>query len=81
MKTSFTPHFQRSYQKLPDEAKRAFKKQVNYLLKDILYPSLRAKKYSEGENIWQARITKSYRLYFQIKQGTYIFHDIVAHKK
>ena len=81
MKTFFTPHFQRSYKKLPEETKKAFRKQLSYLLENIRHPSLHTKKYDEAQNIWQARVTRDYRLYFQIENDTYILHDITAHKK
>ncbi|HEY4476414.1 MAG TPA: hypothetical protein VJB69_00270 [Candidatus Paceibacterota bacterium] len=43
------------------------------------YPSLRAKKYDEGSDIWQARVDDHYRFYFQIKGDTYIIVNILPH--
>lgn len=79
MNSAFTPHFQRSYHKLPDEIQSAFDKKLELLLRDIRHPSLRAKKYDEGKNIWQMRITGDYRVYFEIKGHLYIFHEIRSH--
>jgi len=76
MKAFFTPHFHQSYQKLPEEVKKVFIKQLHYLLKDLRHPSLRAKKYDEMQDIWQARVTKSYRFYFeQSEKQIYLFSD------
>jgi len=79
MNASFTPHFQRSYQKLPKEIQATFDKQLALLLQNLRHPSLRAKKYDEGRDVWQARITGSYRCYFEILDNRYTFHEIRAH--
>jgi len=79
MIASFTPHFRRSYRKLPKRIQGAFDKQLVYLLRDISHPSLRAKKYDEQRNLWQARVTGHYRCYFEIKNDSHIFHEIRIH--
>ena len=79
MRYSFTPHFQRSYQKLSKEIQRAFDKQFLLFLKNTRHPSLRIKKYNESRNLWQGRVTKSHRFYFEIKKDWYIFHEIQSH--
>ena len=55
-------------------------KQVRFLLADIRHPSLRAKKYDEGRNVWQARVTHNVRFYFAIKGDTYYLLNIRRHK-
>ena len=52
-----------------------------YLVQDIRHPSLRAKKYDEAQDIWQARVNQDWRFYFQIEGGTYILLDIMKHPK
>ena len=71
MKALYTERFNKSYNEAPPEARRAFDKQVQFLLKDIRYGSLRAKKYGVSGDIWQARINKSWRFYFTIKNDAY----------
>ena len=44
------------------------------------HPSLRAKKYDEGTDIWQARVTKNVRFYFRIIGDTYELLSIRKHK-
>jgi mRNA interferase RelE/StbE len=51
------------------------------LTANLLHPSLRAKKYSESEDLWQARVTKGWRFFFQIEAGTYVIVRIVPHPK
>lgn len=79
MRAFFTPHFRRNYQKLPKAIRRAFGKQLVHLLRDIRHPSLRAKKYDEHRNLWQARVTGNWRFYFEIKTEMYILHEIHKH--
>ncbi|WP_425340738.1 hypothetical protein [Candidatus Magnetobacterium casense] len=45
------------------------------------YPSLRAKKYNESQNIWQIRINAEYRAYFRIDGDTYVLIAICKHPK
>ena len=61
MKLLRTSHFVRNYSKAPREAQRAFDKQSLLLLQNLHHPSLRAKKYSEADNLWQARVNRDWR--------------------
>ena len=51
------------------------------MLQNLQHPSLRAKKYDEGKNRWQVRITRDWRLYFLIENDTYILQDMTRHPK
>src|SRR5919109_1236685 len=68
-------HFDRSYANAPPAIKRAFVKQVAFLLDDIRHPSLRAQKYDAQR--WQARVTRDWRFYFRIEGDTYLLLDIM----
>lgn len=81
MKAVFTEPFLENFKKMPDIIKRKFEKQLDFLLQDIRYSSLRAKKYDESRNIWQARVDENYRFYFQIKSDTYWMLNIKKHPK
>jgi mRNA-degrading endonuclease RelE of RelBE toxin-antitoxin system len=81
MKVTRTVHFVRSYKKAPGEVQRAFDKQVVLLLQDLRHPSLRAKKYNEAEDKWQARVSKDWRFYFRIAGDTYVITEIISHPK
>ena len=76
----FAEPFQDRFRKLPDRIKRHFKKQILFLLKDLRHPSLRAKKFDESDNIWQARVNGHYRFYFQIRGDIYYILNIRKHK-
>lgn len=79
MQIRTTPHFDRSYAKTPAAVRRAFLKQVAFLLADLRHPSLHAKKYDNER--WQAGVNRDWRFYFRIEGDTYILLDIMAHPK
>lgn len=81
MRARTTSRFDRHYFDSPLAVRTAFDKQVAYLLLNLHHPSLRAKKYSKAEDIWQARVTGSWRFYFKIENDTYVMLDIVPHPK
>ena len=80
MKYERTPRFKRAFREFPKPIRNAFEKQVLFLLQDIRHPSLRAKKYDEGMDIWQARVTKNVRFYFRPEGDVYILLNIRRHK-
>jgi len=65
----------------PASVRKAFFKQVQFLATNLQHPSLRAKKYDEGADLWQARINRDWRFYFTIEDDTYRIHNIVRHPK
>ena len=79
MKVIYAPHFKRNFKSLSKDTKKKFKKQIKFLLRDIHHPSLKAKKYEEARDIWQARVDRYYRFYFLIKDDAYILLEIKPH--
>ena len=65
----------------PSSTQRAFEKQLRFLAYNLHHPSLRAKKYSEPEDLWQARVNRDWRFYFRIVGDSYIITDVIAHPK
>ena len=59
---------------LPVSIRKALYKQAAFLVQDLHHPSLRAKKYSESEDKWQARVNRNWRFYFKIIGDTYHHH-------
>ena len=76
---SYTPLFRERLKEYSEEIRQKFYKQVAYLQQNLRHPSLRAKKYSEVEGIWQARVDRSYRFYFLIEKNAYVLLDIKHH--
>jgi len=80
MKIVFSEPFQKRYKYLSDPLKERFKKQLAFLVKNLRHPSLRAKKYDGGEDIWQARVDWHHRFYFQIRGDTYYILNLRKHR-
>lgn len=81
MKADYSERAGRTLLTLPLNIRRAFFKQVAFLEQNLHHPSLRAKKYDESQDLWQARVNRDWRFYFLIKNGTYYIVDIVPHPK
>ncbi len=81
MKLSFSGKALRDYQKLPKNLQKTADKQFSFLLRGLKHPSLHAKKYDENLDVWQARVSKSYRVYFRIERDVYQIIAIIKHPK
>jgi plasmid maintenance system killer protein len=81
MKLLRTTHFERNYARAPQQIQRAFDKQSALLLQNLHHPSLRAKKYDEHRNLWQARVNQDWRFYSLIQNDGYLIVDIIPHPK
>ncbi len=81
MKIRFTERADKDYAALLPEVRKAFAKQLEFLLSRLAHPSLRAKKYDEARDIWQARVNRSWRFYFVIRGDEYIILSIIPHPK
>lgn len=65
----------------PPSVRKAFFKHIKFLEADLHHPSLRAKKYDESKNRWQARVNKDWRFYFRIIDDTYSVDKLIPHPK
>ena len=81
MKVRASDDFNEALEYIPEPIKKKLYKQLRFLGHNLMHPSLHAKKYDEARNIWQARVDKSWRFYFQIKDDTYLLLDIIPHPK
>jgi len=81
MKLLFTRRAHNDYDALPPNIQKLADKQLAFLVKDLRYPSLKAKKYDEERGIWQGRITRDYRVYFLIEGDTYGLLTMTKHPK
>ncbi len=81
MRLRYSERFLRSYEGAPLEVQRAFDKQAKLLAENLRHLSLRAKKYDEARNLWQARVNRSWRFYFTIEGDICNLHDIISHPK
>ena len=81
MKLRFTQKADKDYARLPVAVRKAFAKQLQFLLVNLRHPSLHAKKYSEVLDVWQGRVTQGWRFYFKIEGDEYVILSIIAHPK
>jgi mRNA interferase RelE/StbE len=65
----------------PEAVRKAFFKQIRFLEQSLSHPSLRAKKYDEAKDRWQARVNKNWRFYFTIVDNTYRILKLIPHPK
>lgn len=79
MKLRFTERADKDYAGLPVNIRKAFAKQLRFLLANLRHSSLQAKKYSAAGDIWQGRVTRGWRFYFKIEGDEYIILSIISH--
>jgi len=81
MKIDYLPQALAALEEAAPTVRKAFFKQVQLLAQNLRHPSLRAKKYDESRDIWQARVNRDWRFYFSIAGDTYVIRDIIRHPK
>ena len=81
MKTVLTDRAIESLTDAPAAVQRAFEKQLRFLRDNLQHPSLRAKKFDESNNVWQARVTRDWRFYFIIEKDHYVITNVIPHPK
>ncbi len=81
MRTILTKKFLAELESFPLYIQKKFEKQSAFLVKNKEHPSLRAKKYDESRDIWQARVDKNVRFYFMIDGDAYVLLEIKNHPK
>lgn len=79
MKLYPTEKFKKQYQKLPADIQALAQKQLAFLLSNPQHPSLNIKKMNDPRNIWEGRVTYSYRFTFQVEGDFYILRTIGTH--
>ena len=80
-KVDYLPRALKSLEDAPATVRKAFFKQIRFLEQNLQHPSLQAKKYDENQDIWQARVNRGWRFYFNIVGETYVIRDIIPHPK
>ena len=81
MRLHYTERFCRGYESAPRHIQRVLDRRGSLLVQNLRHPSLRAKKYDEANDIWQARMNGGWRFYFTIVSDTYYLIDIIPHPK
>ncbi len=81
---AWLPRFERDYHKLPATLKAQVDQALLQMEEDLRYPSLRVKKMQSSQDIWEARVTRSCRITFNlggelITLRTVGEHDVLKH--
>lgn len=79
MRLELTKRFQRDFRALSEPIQRRVEKQLVLFLQNPRHPSLRIKKMEGFHDIWEGRITQSYRFTFQIREDTCVLRRIGTH--
>ncbi len=81
---AWLPRFERDYRNLPATLKAQVDQALLQMEEDLRYPSLRVKKMQSSQGIWEARVTRSCRITFNL-EGELITlrtvgeHDVLKH--
>jgi mRNA interferase RelE/StbE len=81
MRIRYSPAATKAFASAPSNVQKAFLKQARFLVENLRHSSLRAKKYDETQDRWQARVNRDWRFYFTIEDDVYLILDIIPHPK
>ena len=79
MRITRTGRFKKAWKQLNEEEKALARKAIKNLAIDVRYPALRVKKIKGTEYFWEARVSRSLRLTFQIEGDTILLRNIGHH--
>ena len=79
MKVQTSRAFDRDYARLPGRLKDQVDKQLALLLSDPRHPSLGLKRIRGSEGIWEARITRGYRMTLHVIGDTFVLRRVGTH--
>lgn len=81
MRLVFTEHFWRGYKKLSSTVQGQIDKTLEVLERNPHHPSLRTHKRKDDKTTWQARVTRNYRILFEIEGDIITLMKVIAHDK
>ena len=79
MRIARTSRFKRAWEELTEEDKELGRKALRKLATDPGYPGLRVKKMQGTGHIWEARVSRSLRLTFELEGNTLVLRNIGRH--
>ena len=79
MKIARTARFKKAWEQLTTGEKALARKAITNLVVNLRYPALRVKKIKGTGNIWEARVSRSLRMTFQLEGGTIVLRNIGQH--
>lgn len=79
MNIFYSPEFKNCYCALSQKIQWLIDKKLAIFLQNPRHPSLNIKKLEGQKDIWEGRITQSYRFTFQIENDVYILRKVGTH--
>lgn len=79
MRIARTDSFKKAWSQLTEEQKVLARKAIENTAIDMSYPGLRVKKIKGTEHIWEARVSRSLRMTFQLVGDTIVLRNIGQH--
>ncbi len=79
MKITRTARFKKAWKELNEEEKDLARKALRNVATDLRYPALRVKKMQGVEHIWEARVSRSLRITFELEGDTIVLRNIGRH--
>ena len=74
------PRFKRDYKKLTPQSQKRINQTLSQMERDLKHPSLETKKLKRTNSIWEARVSKSLRITFNLKGKLIILRTVGEHK-
>jgi hypothetical protein len=74
-----TARFKKAWQELTQEEKESGRKALRNMATDPGYPALRVRKMQGTGHIWEARVSRSLRVTFELKGDTLVLRNIGRH--
>jgi mRNA-degrading endonuclease RelE of RelBE toxin-antitoxin system len=81
MRLRRTQRFKEAYLTLPAQEQERVKKALKLLETNWRHPSLRVKKIRGAPGIWEARVSRSCRLTFQLEGDVCLLRNVGEHDK
>ena len=79
MKIARTERFKKSYRRLSPADRELVKKALRPLMENPRHPGLRVKRIKGTAGIWEARVSRSCRMTFEIRGDTYLLRNVGKH--
>lgn len=79
MEIFYSKSFKKDFLNLPDNIRKLATKKLELFGDNYRHPSLKTKKMEGFENVWEGRITISYRFTFKIESNVCILRRIGTH--
>ena len=79
MRVGRTARFKKAWEELDEAEKGLGRKAIMNLAEDMRYPGLRAKRIKGTANLWEARVSRSLRMTFEIEDDLILLRNIGRH--